>query len=85
MSYRDHHWLFLTQEELNAKSTSELVDIMRWAQYILMYSDVGTRDSELTAAEKRFIELRAKLKIRVKNALIVGMFRAKPTAHPTGS
>jgi hypothetical protein len=72
MSYRDRsHWL-LTQEELNAKPTRELLTILQWARFVPKCScgqQLGDCDGGLTADERARVEQRFALKIRVKTAL----------------
>ncbi len=73
MSYRNrNHWLLLTQEELNAKTTRELLAILQWARFVPKCScgqQLGDCDGGLTADERARVEQRFALKIRVKTAL----------------
>ncbi len=73
MSYRDRsHWLLLTQEELNAKPTRELLAILQWARFVPKCTCgrmLGDCDGGLTKDELAEVEQRFALKIRVKTAL----------------
>jgi hypothetical protein len=73
MSYRERsHWLLLTQEELNAKPTRELLAILQWARYVPKCSCgqmLGDCDGGLTEDERQRVQQRFALKIRTKTAL----------------
>ncbi len=73
MSYRNrNHWLLLTQEELNAKTTRELLAILQWARFMPKCTcglPVGSCDAGMTKEELAQMDQRFALKIRVKTAL----------------